>query len=139
MHSKNKHIYCTLVSFSITELEDAMQFQNIIFILGDDRKYVTQSCLKLVLFKSPNENQLHSKPIFLWKSKKSLLRKLSFEDWRKTFCKTPHNLGPMQSNFKRRSSQKFIQSWKLDQLAPFIIIQHYQTEKGRIHLGVSID
>ena len=24
MHSKNKHIYCTLVSFSITELEDAM-------------------------------------------------------------------------------------------------------------------
>ena len=24
MHSENKHIYCTLVSFSITELEDAM-------------------------------------------------------------------------------------------------------------------
>ena len=35
MHSKNKHIYYTLVSLSITELEDAMWFQNVAFILGD--------------------------------------------------------------------------------------------------------
>ena len=38
----------------------------------------------------------------LSKQKKSLRRKLSYEDWRKT-CKTPHNLGPMQTHFKRRS------------------------------------